>query len=435
MVWLYRLLAVGYAVATVYFLIHGDAMGVVMAVGSPAVVTGTRARASLSTNREDSEFETGIALLDPNENPATLAVMEMGKDSSGTIDFNYFEDELVPEVNTINYGAGYDASSTAIDVDNGEYFAVGDLAMHNTSREVMLVTAVTDDILTVVRDYGAAEGWTEYDGAPADGEYLTVIGNAFEQGHPLPVIRSTTEVQYTNYAQDQRTPFGISEVSAASAHRGEQDEAFQRRKAGISHSRKLEYQNFWGRPYVGDKGLFVAATGNTLPTTGGGWNHYISEYAPTAQKLDETEITSDEFQNFMESVFEYGSGMKFCYCPPKLRTGLDKWGISKLNTFVPDTMFGMAVNKWISSHGTVVFITHKMLKNPQSGDWLYSFFIDMEKVKWITFSNIGSTRLRRLEPYKATGATVKQEEYQTIGCTKVGLPPTHARLRFKTIGA
>ena len=59
----------------------------------------------------------------------------------------------------------------------------------------------------------------------------------------------------------------------------------------------------------------------------------------------------------------------------------------------------------------------------------------MEEVKWIQYSNIGSTRLRTLEPYKATGATLMEEEYQSITCIKFGMAAKHARLRFKTIGA
>lgn len=397
----------------------------------PTMVTGNRARSNWSTNREDIDFAKGIALLDPNENPFTLATMDMGKKTTRTIQHSWFEDELVPESDTVNQ-ASLDATSTAWTVDNGARFAVGDLVMHNASREVVLVTAVSSNDLTVIRDYGEAEGWTALDGSPADGAYLTVIGNAFEQGHPLPTIRSTVEVQYDNYCQDVRTPIGMSEVAEASAVRGEDDWNFQRRKAAISHQRKLEYMNFWGKPYVGGKAYYSS---NILPTTAGGINHFISENAPAAQKKDETEITSTEFQEWLEYLFEYGSGTKWCYCDPNLRTALDQWGISKLNTFVSDTYYGMAVDRWKSSHGTVIFVTHKMLKNPESTDYKYAFFLDMEKVAWTVFQKIGSTRLRKLEPYKATGATVKQEEYQTISCIEFGQAACHGRLRWKTIGA
>lgn len=410
-----------------------------MAVGSPTMVSGVRSLNDFVSGREDDDYETGIALLDPNENPATAAIMVMGKETSANITYHYYEDELVPEVDTINNASDdYDASSTAIVVDNITRWAVGDLAMENLSREVMLVTAVdaTNSKLTVTRDYGSAEGWTELDGSMADGSYLTIIGNAFQPGHTLPTIRSTKEVEYKNYTQDMRTPIGISEVAEDSRLHGEDDWPYQERKAGISHMRKEEYINWWGKPYVGDKKNFSSHGPTTsLPATAGGINHYIAAYAPSNQKLDESELTQDEFQDFMEYVFEYGSGLKYCYCAPRLRTALDKWGISKLNTFSSDSVFGMAVSRWVSSHGEVVFITHKMFKNPEATDYLYNFFLDMEKLKRITKGSIGSTRLRELDPYKATGATLMEKEFQSIQCTKIGLPPAHARLRFKTIGA
>ena len=406
-----------------------------MAFGSPTMITTDKARANFATNREDPDFETGIGLLDPNENPFTLATMDMGKRSSQTVDFHWFEDELVPETDTVN--GAITTTITALVVDNGDRFVVGDLVMVNRTREVVLVTTISSDTLTVVRDYGQGEGWTTQLANIDDGAVLTRVGTAYEQGHPLPSRQSTQEVENKNYCQDQRTPMGISEIADASAQRGRDDWPFQQEKGGISHMRKLEYMNFWGKPYVGDKGLYVSGTGNTLPTAAGGINHFIVTNSLSAQKLDETELTQDEFQDFMEPVFEFGSRIKFCYCPPRLRTALDKWGITKLNSFVTDTMFGIAVGRWVSSHGEVVFITHKMLNNADAptNDWFYAFFLDMEEVKWVTLQERGSTRLRDLDPYKATGATIMQKEFQTIGGIKFGLGPKHSRLRFKNIAA
>jgi len=303
----------------------------------------------------------------------------------------------------------------------------------------MLVTGISVTVTGMVdytRDFGqSAEGWTALAAAIADGATLRIIGNAFEQGHTIPTIRSTVEVEYSNYCQDFRTPFGISEVSAAAAHRGVQDWPYQRNKARITHTRKLELSFWWGKPYAGDKGYYSSTTGNTAPGSMGGINHFIQEYAPSDQKLDETELTQDEFQNFMEWVFQYGSDTKVCYCSPRLRTALDKWGISKLNTFVTDTMYGMAVGKWMSSHGTVVFVTHKMFTKPEATDYYYAFFLDIGQLKWNNYSDKGSTRLRRMKPYEATGETGMKEEFQSISGVKFGLAPNHARLRFKTIGA
>ncbi len=427
---------------SVYALIQAPELGVMLgfAWGSPTVSTGPRDRTTsyITSDREDTDFETGIALLDPNENPATSVVMDTSKGTVETIDFHWFEDELVPEIDTTN-DATVVTATTDIVVDNISRFAVGDIVRVELTGETMLVWGVavtTAATIDVTRDYGqSSEGWTSLADSIADGSTLRIIGNAFEQGHPLPTIRSTVEVVYTNYCQDFRTPFGISEVSAAAAHRGEQDWPYQRMKAGITHSRKLELSFWWGKPYAGDKGYYSASALNKNPGVMGGVDHYIREFSPSDQKKDEDEITSEEFQDFMEWVFQYGSSSKVCYCAPRLRTALDRWGISKLNTFTKDTMYGMDVGTWLSSHGTVIFVTHKMFTKPAATDYYYAFFLDLPEIKYNSYSHIGSTRLRRLKPYEATGETGKKEEYQSIAGIKFGLAPKHARLRFKTIGA
>lgn len=398
---------------------------------------GMRGRASYSTNREDTTFAKGIALLDPNENPFTLASMEMGRGSSKTIDYHYFEDELLPESAQINYSTGFNSSATDLTVDDASMFAVGDIWIHNETREPVLVLAINEstNVVSVDRDYGQAEGWSALAGSISDDDYLTWCGNAFMQGHPLPAIRSTVDVEYVNYCQDIRTPFGMSEIAIAAAHRGEPDWPFQERKTGITHQRKQEYINFWGKPYAGSKNYYSSSVGNTGPATAGGINHFIEAYAPADQKIDHEDITQNEFQDSLEYVFEFGPARKFCYCDPKLRTALDRWGISKLNTFSTEEMFGIKVARWLSSHGEVIFITHKMLRNKQAGDWRYAFFLDMERVKQITYSNIGSTRVRRLKPYEATGETAQKAEFQTIQCIHFGQAGCHARMRFKTFSA
>jgi len=403
-------------------------------IGDPDIVSGLRARADLTTNREDTDFERGIALLDPNTNPRTLITMEMGKEQVGTGDFHWFEDQLFPEVGQINYGTGYNSSATGLVVDDQTIFAIGDVVMDNNTRETMLVTSTAATYIGVIRDYGqSTEGWTALADTIADNDYIFVIGNAFENGHPFPAMRSTKEIDYVNYLQDFRTPAGVTEFHKNSNQRGEQDWPFQLRKAGISHMRKIELATWWGKPYRGDKGAYDSSTGNTAPGVTAGFNHMIGQYGPTNQKLDETDLTIDEFIDFMEYVFQYGSSTKLCFCPPSLRTFMDKVGISKLNTFTKDTLLGMAVSRWLSSHGEVIFVTHKMFTNPDSAVYKYAFFLDAEELKWKQHQIDGATQLREPLGYKETGGTtVYKQEYQTIGGTKMGAIAHHARLRWKT---
>jgi hypothetical protein len=394
---------------------------------APTMVSGIRAQDSFSTNREKRDFAEGIALLDPNENPFTLLSIKVGRGTSGNIKHSWLEDQLVPETDAVDTGG--DSEATTIGMTNGGKFKAGDVVIHEDTKEQMLVTSVSTNTITVTRDYGqASESYTALADTVSDGDYLRIIGNAFMQGHNLPTERSTKEVERYNYCQEQRTPIGISWVAAAAAVHGAPDWPHQLRKAGISHQRKIEYQNIWGKPYQGSKALSASGTTNDHPVTGAGIWHYMSEYADAVRKKNEATITQNEFLEFIEAGFEYGSSQKVMFCAPILRTALDFWGISKLNTFSEKTLYGMNVAKWVSSHGTILFVTHKMLKPASSSYGAYNFLLDMNNIKWITYSNIGSTQLRRLDPYKATGRTVDQAEYMTNSCIEFKLPDTHAVL-------
>lgn len=400
-----------------------------------ANITTTRAQDSFSTNREKLDFAEGIALLNPNENPFTLMAMKFKRKTSGNIKHSWLYDELVPEVDTADTASTACATAgTTLYVDNYTYWAVGDIGRIDATNETFLVTAVaTTGALTIIRDYGATSGaYTALAATVADGGYITIIGNAFEQGHQLPSKKSTQEKQMDNWCQTQRTPIGISEVAAAAAVRGEADWPFQLRKGGITHQRKLEWQHIFGHPMPGDLGLSSSGTGNDNPATAGGLLHFLVggtgfDGCGSDRLVSQAEITQSEFLDFLEGAFEYGSAQKVMFCAPVLRSALDSWGISKLQTFVEKNVYGMSVAKWVSSHGTILFVTHKMLK-PHGTNGAYNFLVDMDDVSIVEYNKIGSTRLRNLDPYAATGKTIKEAEYQTISCLEVKTPKKHGCL-------
>jgi hypothetical protein len=393
------------------------------------VIADTRATTNFSSNRIKLDFADGIALLDPNANPFTLITQKLNRGSSGAIKHSWLEDVLQPESGQVT--AEEAASETTLAVDDALVYAVGDLVMHNQTNEIMLVTASTTTTILVDRDYGEAgtPGYTALADTIDDNDYLTIIGNAFEQGAVLPTEKSVVETERYNYCQDVRTPFGVTEIAAAANVYGENDWTWQMKKAGITHQRKLEAGALWGVPEIGVSTLSAGV--DTGPPTSGGIRWFLNEYASAARKVSQAEITMTEFLDFLEAGFEYGSAEKVMFCSPVLRTALDYWGITKLNTFSEKNVFGMKVATWVSAHGTVKFVTHKMLKDPGS-DGAWNFLLDMENIKWVDYANIGSTRLRHLDVYQATGETSKKAEYQTIGCMEFKLPETHAYLKGVT---
>ena len=398
-----------------------------------ANILTTRAAANFSANREELSFAEGIALLDPNENPFTLVTQKVKKKTAGTIKHSWYTDVLVPETDTVDTSTECTTTGTTLFVDHADRFAIGDVVMRNSTREVFLVSTVdvSAGSLVIVRDYGSTSGaYTPVAGTFTDEETITILSNAFEAGHALPVEKSTTEVEMNNYCQDIRTPFGITEVAAAAAVRGEADWPYQMRKAGITHQRKIEYQFIWGRPMPGDKGLSSSGTGNTDPATMGGLWHFLTGgtvFSGTGSDrlVSQAEVTKSEFLDWLEAGFEFGSSKKLLLAPPLLRTAIDSWGIADLQTTPGANVYGLALSKWLSSHGTISIVTHKMLADSSGAA---AFLVDLEDLAFVNYSNIGSTRLRTLDPYKATGKTIKQAEFETICCLELKQPKKHAAL-------
>ena len=409
----------------------------------PTIISGVRARADLLPNREATEFERGIFLLDPNENPFTLIVSELKRKTSGTIDYHWFRDVLLPETAALTAQVDH-YQVTSIPVDDAKKFVPGDLIMFLDEtktlkgREVALVTGITGNNLDVTRDYANRQSYSQTpavdEGRMASGSLVLRVGSIYEQGHPLPNIATTQVVEVINYCADIRTALGMTEVAVAAAYRGDDDWAYQMRKKGIEHARKVEYMNLFGQANAGDKGLYDSTTGNTNPTSADGIEPQIASETAAVSSFGTGSLTMNAFLDTLERAFRYGPRTKYLFCPPKLRTAFDQWGLSKLNTFTSDRIFGRPVDVWQSSHGELIIVTHKMLDvvNPANtgSQEYYAFILDVDDISWVTYSNIGATRLRPLDPYRATGETVRKVEYQTIGCVAVGQPLHHHIIKF-----
>ncbi|MBL8765356.1 MAG: DUF5309 family protein [Phycisphaerae bacterium] len=107
-------------------------------------------------------------------------------------------DELLPNTDTLNQTVftPNPTDATGLTVANGARFRVGDQVRPVGLREVMLVTAVAGNALTVVRRYGGTTG-----GALTNGVKLVILGNAALEGDDRPATRFTNRVRKRNYTQ------------------------------------------------------------------------------------------------------------------------------------------------------------------------------------------------------------------------------------------
>ena len=159
--------------------------------------TGKATYSAGSTLPEIAEDVSDIvSIVSPYETPLLDHLGDPMRAASSTY-HEWLEDSLLPNKDTINDATWTDpAADTSFDVDNGAYFRVGDQIQATGSKELMFVTDVSTDTLTVTRGYG---GTTPED--LTDDKVLLILGNAALEGDDAPDARFTNRVRTGNWTQ------------------------------------------------------------------------------------------------------------------------------------------------------------------------------------------------------------------------------------------
>ncbi len=138
-----------------------------------------------------------IGIVSPFETPLLDHLGDPRHVARSTV-HEWIEDSLLPNSDTINqttFSPG-PTTATSITVANGSRFRVGDQARAANSREIMLVTAVAGNTLTVSRGYGGT-----IPGSVANNQTLDILGNAALEGDDRPATRFTNRLRQQNFTQ------------------------------------------------------------------------------------------------------------------------------------------------------------------------------------------------------------------------------------------
>ncbi len=138
-----------------------------------------------------------IAINSPHATPLLDALGDPLRVARSTM-HEWLEDALLPNVDTIDEDSFTPTPTLAstFGVAHADRFRVGDQVRATGSDEILLVTAVGADSITVQRGYG---GTTSED--LVDGATLHILCNAALEGDDAAAARFTTRSRMTNYTQ------------------------------------------------------------------------------------------------------------------------------------------------------------------------------------------------------------------------------------------
>jgi len=161
-----------------------------------------------------------VSIVSPFETALLDHIGDAGRSAQSTV-HEWLEDTLLVNADTINQVTftpnAQDA--TSLTVFNGARFQVGDLVRPGNAAEVMLVTAIASNVLTVVRRYG-----TTPVSNVSNGLKLTILGNAALEGADAPAGRFTSRVRRQNYTQIFTATCDVTGTMQATRGRGVSDE-------------------------------------------------------------------------------------------------------------------------------------------------------------------------------------------------------------------
>ena len=339
--------------------------GLALAVAPIAGVRATGGDQGILSNARVIDMSDTIHLLDPNEAPLTAITMKLRSVSSISPKVEWMEDDYIPSSDTVNGTIG--STILTLVVDNGGYFRVGDVVKVLSTGEVVHVTAVATNNLTITRSVGATAAATI-----TDGDTLLIIGNANAENSTMRTIFTAQKTALFNYSQIFRWEFGSSGTTQASELYGGDDLSYQQKKAGKEFRIQMERSYLFGEKAEDTSGATpIRFTDGVIARI-------------TTNVTSATTLNIDTFETFMRTLFRYGPARKMLFASRTVVSYISLIAATKLQTRPTDKNFPMALTEYISPHGKLYIATHNLLEGSggvagttgQYGGWALGLDLD-----------------------------------------------------------
>jgi len=382
-----------------------------------AVIAGQRETSNVASTQRVIDLHKQILLLDPSAAPLTTFTKSYrgGLQRERAVDpkFTWHNDHLETRNDQINNGAGYASGATSVVVDNGPRFAVDDLVKVPRTGEVVQVTGISTNTLTIVRAIGGTTA-----AALVDNDPVYVIGTAAEEGSRSQVARSENPTVVTNYTQIFKHSVEASGTWLSSSNESTpHDFTHQARKAMMEHLIDIEGAFLFGGPgeATGPNGKKQRSTGGLLyfltsnnTAAGGAW-------------------TIDEINTWLATLVTYGSDRKVLFVGKTVAGIFDTHSLNKMQSRVGDDTFGVKIQLWQSNLGEFQIVHHKLLDRAGYSDTAIAVDFGQEALsyKYLNGDGPGGGRDTHVLPHREEeDRDGQKDEILTEAGLRVGLPET-----------
>lgn len=355
----------------------------------PTMISGARDNTNIQAARLVVDMGD-LHQLEDDKNKLFVFVKSLAKKGAHSQTIKWLTDELTPKNDQVNDASNMVDSDTAMVVDNGGYFRINDRVKVIRTGEVVLVTAISTNTLTITRSVGgtAAAGIN-------DNDWLLIMAPGYAQGATLEAARTVQEAVSTNYMQIFRDPYSVTGTHAAEASRGghevESDVKTQRMKKALEHARGINHTAYFGE----------AALASGTGSAGG-----IREQIPTGNVDATATLTEEALNTALRTMFRYGSSTKVLFCSRQVAGIIDGLFRDRQRITPGAKKHGIQTTEYQSSHGVIRIVTDHAIEKDAYDK--HAFLVDPDGPR---YRSLRDTKL--LVGRQANDADSVVEEYLT----------------------
>lgn len=358
------------------------------------------------------DMRQGLLRLQPDAAPITVLTGKLGSVGTHNPEFKWSEKNLPVYADAMS-AAVADGVITAIPVNNGSVFYVGDTVKVPSTGEVFRVTVVAGNTLTVVRGVGGGAA------AIASAAELIRIGTAMEEGDLSPTPRAENPTVLNNYTEIFKTSLRMTNT----AKEGEQinggkpweERAFDK---GIEHKRDMELAFLFSKPSEINTG------GGPRRTTGGALNFIQTNVATAGGTLAQ----KTDLDPIIRAVRRYGSSDQVVgMASDFVLDTINGLAVSKLQLVQSDsdTVFGLKIMAYQTPNGIIRLTPHRLLsESPFYKSHL--ILLDFGCIRRRHVNNRDTSIQTNIQP---PNADYKEDQYLTECGLEFGLERRHGVLK------
>ena len=338
------------------------ALGVTIRSGAQFVGSGNQDTRPL-------DWSVELRMLDPDLDKFTHLLMKLPGRTVTDPKYNLFEDQDIPLWSQIN-GGNLASGDTSLTVDDGTVYYADARAIFSRTGEIIKVSSVSTNTLTVVR---AQQGTSA--AALLDNDYLLVLGEIIYEMDTVGIVRTTQPTTVFNYTEIFRKAHSISGTALATKKRTIADDVRDKKLALRNLRRDMEHAFRFGVKYE-------TGTGSTTQRKTGGLESYLTTNVFQANGM----VTEPFLLAVCKEVFTYGTATKkLGLAGPEFMAQLAALGLLADTVISADdkdrNWLGMDIRQFISPFGVIDFVWDKALTQGYKDR---CHLIDIDHVRQVT---------------------------------------------------